>query len=626
MHENKLLASVALFRELYDRDKDIYDVIGALLKAAISFEKKWAFNATEATQLLDVTFGFKIPEAVVKTTLRNRLKRKEKLLTFKDGVYSLTSKDLKDATLLSCKLKSTKERQDQIINDLCSYIEEHSQGPINVQERTAIVDSFCAYLLDSDATNDYSGLISSYIIERQTRQGFTDSLNAVREGFVLYNGVRYSSDLNDLGSWKTNLTVYLDTEHLFNLASYNGVLFKQIFDDWFDLIKEVNKSGKQFITVKYFEECEEEIEKFFHVAELIIVGKASLDPSKTAMLYILDGSETKSDIVEKKAHLYSQLKRKRITLETKNSFYDKPEYVVEGKNLLDGLKSQAERNGWYFDEEKYIRILKMFTKINVLRRGMNSGSFEKIGFILMSGKSISHYLAFNPLVKTDDIEIPFATDIEFFTNRLWFKLKKGLADHASLPKSLDVVAKAQVVLSSQINTSISDKYDSLKKKLAKGDITKEDAEYINHVLRSRAVVPEDITPDNIESSLDFLSHDNYEVHLREKSILEKKAAEGNIAVQKIAEIEQKEHEKKKRRRVLKAKAQLGLFWFVFATIIVCCYGLCFYLIYSFRGAEDSALAAFGIMISLIFGTIPLIGLGKIKERFSKKYIEIIRGS
>ncbi len=39
MQDNKLLASVVLFRELYDGDKDIYDVIAELIKAAIFFEK-----------------------------------------------------------------------------------------------------------------------------------------------------------------------------------------------------------------------------------------------------------------------------------------------------------------------------------------------------------------------------------------------------------------------------------------------------------------------------------------------------------------------------------------------------------------------------------------------------------
>lgn len=89
MVDRKLIASVALFRGLYDKDRDIYDVIAALLKAAIVFEKKWAFNTTEASHLLESTFGFQIPEAVISTTLRNRLKKKEGIVTFETAPTAL---------------------------------------------------------------------------------------------------------------------------------------------------------------------------------------------------------------------------------------------------------------------------------------------------------------------------------------------------------------------------------------------------------------------------------------------------------------------------------------------------------------------------------------------------------
>lgn len=623
MQENKLLASVVLFRELYDRDKDIYDVIGALIKAAILFEEKWAFNTTEAAQLLESSFGFQIPEAVVKTVLRNRLKNKENILAFDNGVYSLVSKKLEDATLLSSELAATKNKQEEITNDLVTYISERSIHLINENERAEIVDSFSAYLLDSDTTNKYSGLISSYIIERQATADFTDSLNAVREGFVFYNGVRYCADLNDLGSWKEELTIYLDTEHLFNAAGYNGVLYKQLFDDFYGLIREINQSGKKYITLKYFEENRDDVDSIFHVAELIHEGKLNLNPSKSAMVRILEGSKTKSDILEKKARLYSELTRRRISLETKNNFYDEPDYIVDGQGLIDKLKNQAEDDGWPFDVEKCIPVLKLFTKINVLRQGRSSGALDKIGFILMTGKSYSKYLAFNPLIKAGEDDVPFATDIEYLTNRFWFKLKKGLIHHDSLPRSMDVVAKAQVVLSSQINNSVSDKYDALKEKLANGEVTKEDAEYINHELRNKAASPEDITPDNVEDGLAFLSHENYEIHLREKSLLERKAAEGDAAIKKIKAIEQQGYEKRKYWLLLKAKVLLGLTWSSLIILIVCSYGLALYLLNSLRSETDSTLTLFAIMFSFVVGTIPLIKFKKIKDRIRKYHADMI---
>jgi len=281
-------------------------------------------------------------------------------------------------------------------------VSEHSAIPIEKEEHSAIIDSFSSYLLDNDISDKYSKLISSFIIDRQNRPGFKDSLNAVREGFVLYNGVRYSADLNDLGTWKNELTIYLDTEHLFNAAGYNGLLFKQLFDDFYGFVKEVNSSGKKYIALKYFQECKDELESFFYVAELISEGKQSLNPSKTAMVEILKGSQSKADILEKKALFYSELEKKRITLEDRDNFYEDPQFVVEGQKVLGELREEARKAERPFEEDKCIHLLQLFTKINYLRKGENSKTFEKIGCILMSGKRYTHYLAFSPSIRESD--------------------------------------------------------------------------------------------------------------------------------------------------------------------------------------------------------------------------------
>ncbi len=619
MQENKLLASVVLFRELYDEGRDIYDVIGALIKAAITFEKKWAFNTTEATQLLETTFGFSIPEAVVRTTLRNRLKNKENILSLDNGVYSLAANSLEEPAELTAELKKVQENQSGIFQDLIKYVTEHSATPIKEVEYSEVIDSFSEYLLDNETSGKCSNLISSYIIDRQNHPGFKDALNAIREGFVLYNGVRYSPDLNDLGTWKNELTIYLDTEHLFNAAGYNGQLFKQLFDEFFELVKEINGSGKKYITLKYFQECKDEVEKFFHVAELISGGKLSLNPAKTAMVEILKDSQSRADILEKKALLYSELKKKRIKLEEQDNFHEDPQFVVEGQKVLDDLREEANKQGRPFDEDKCAHLLKLFTKINCLRKGENSKAFEEIGYILMSGKSYTHYLAFNPSIRESERDIPFATDLEFLTNRLWFKLKKGLGDDAYLPKSLDVVAKAQVVLSSQINNSVSEKYDSIKQRLNKGKITRQDAEYIHHELRSKAANPEDITPETVQDKLAFLSNDDYEVHLREKSALERRAIEGDEAKEKLAQIEKDESDKRRRKTISKAKTERVVSWVFFVAFILCFIGLVIYFVYLLRIDSDSPLTVTGTIISVLVSFFTILNIKKVKSFFDGRY-------
>ncbi len=628
MKENKLIASVVLFRELYGEGKDIYDVIGALLKAAIKFENKWAFNTTEATQLLETTFGFIIPEAVVSTTLRNRLKNKENLLSLDNGVYSLTSDRLDEPVELSAELKKVQDNQSNIFQDLIAYVSEHSPTLIKEEEHSEIIDSFCEYLLDNETTGKCSNLISSFIIEMQNHPGFKDALNAVREGFVIYNGVRYTSNLNDLGTWKNELTIYLDTEHLFNAAGYNGLLFKQLFDDFITLVKEINGSGKKYIFLKYFKECKEEVEGFFHVAELISEGKQVLNPSKTAMVEILDGAQGRADILEKKALLYSELDKKRITIEEQNNFHDEYQYVVEGQKVIDDLREEARKNNRPFDEEKCSHLLKLFTKINCLRKGENAKAFEEIGYILMSGKSYTQYLAFNPNIRESDRDIPFATDLEFLTNRFWFKLKKGLNDDAYIPKSLDVVAKAQVVLSSQIINSVSEKYDSFKQRLDAGKISHKDAEYIYHELRSKVTTPESITPETVEDKLAFLSHEDYEIHLREKSALEKRADEGDAAKERLAQIEKEQSDKLRLKVISKANFERNISWALFIALILLFIGLVIYSVNSLRIDSDSPLTVVGMVISLLLSMFAFLKIKKVKKfidgRYEKKLKNVSR--
>jgi len=613
MQEYKLLASVVLFRELYDKDKDIYDVIAELIKAAIYFENKWSFNTTEATQLLEITFGFKIPESVVKTTLKNRLKNQQHILLFSDGLYTLNPEAEINTSLLSTELKSTTSKQNAIINDLVSYIEKSTLTRLDQEEKSILINSFGAFLLDESIDEKYADYISSYIIYMQSTTGFTEMLNAVREGYVLYNGVRYTPDLNDIGLWKTELTIYLDTEHLFNSAGLNGSLYKQLFDDFYNLVKEINNSGKKYITLKYFEECKKEVDGFFYVAEQIFEKNISLDPSKYEMTRILDNCKTKSDILEQKAGFYSQLERKHINIEERKDFYDEHQYNIEDKFLINKIKVQVEETGRKFDEEKCVNILKIFSRINYLRKGVNSGAFERIGYILLTGNTFTRFLSFNPLIKTEGKDIPFATDIDFITNRFWFRLSKGLSASRSLPKSMDVIAKAQVVLSSHINSSVSEKFDSMKKKYTAGKISKEETEYLHHELRSKTSTPEYITQDTLEEALAFLSVDGFEKHLREKSILEKKAAEGELAIQEIATIKREKENTRKRREDLKRRIKSALITTFITIFIILFYTLSAYLIYSFKQEADSNLAIFGIILSFVFGTVPLFKFKAIRK-------------
>ena len=57
MTELRLLAAIALFRELYDNNKNIYDILAEFIRAGILLNSKWSFNSVECSQILEITFG-----------------------------------------------------------------------------------------------------------------------------------------------------------------------------------------------------------------------------------------------------------------------------------------------------------------------------------------------------------------------------------------------------------------------------------------------------------------------------------------------------------------------------------------------------------------------------------------
>ena len=120
IEESKCLASLAVFRELYNSEKDIYGIISEFLVDLIISNSKHSFNLTEITNLLNQEYDFSIPEAVVRTSI-NRIKSINRI----DGIYTLDNlSDLKSKNV-NVKKEQIQNSNDIIIESLFNYIEKH---------------------------------------------------------------------------------------------------------------------------------------------------------------------------------------------------------------------------------------------------------------------------------------------------------------------------------------------------------------------------------------------------------------------------------------------------------------------------------------------------------------------
>lgn len=536
LENSKCLASLAVFRELYDNQKDVYGVISEFLKEIISSENKYQFGLTEITLLLNESYDFKIPEAVVKTSL-SRLP----FLSKSNGVYSVNK------PIDQIRNKEFQEKQNKIynsnnnvVNRLFIYIESQKKVTLSEAEKEIIVKSLCSFMLDESTVQEYSEYIGAFIVQCKSEDTLLAQLDTIKEGVVLYTGLKYNSNLNDLGTWNTQITIFIETEILFHFAGYNGELFKILFNDFFTFVKEINsqsinKNGKKKIHLKYFSEVKNEIERFFKKAEFIINGEDTLNPSKTAMASIVNGCKTPSDIIEKKALFYDLLKTNGITEDTYTEYYSAKnhKFNIEDQSIIESLQSSIVTD---YDIRENLKFLNY---VNILRQGASDRNFENIGYILLSGNATTIQLAWHDLIKPNG-NVPLATTLTFLTNKLWFKLGKGFGKN-NYPKTFDIITKAQIVLSTQVNDSISYKYDSLQEKLKKGELNEKQALATIVELRRESKKPEDIKADDLSDILDTISENNIEKYVQEQELF------------KIQTQKQKEENENLKKRTFKSE-------------------------------------------------------------------------
>ncbi|VVQ01073.1 hypothetical protein PS910_03811 [Pseudomonas fluorescens] len=529
MEDQRLLASAALFRKLYDNKKDSYDVLAEFIRASINIKGLWNFTVEQCSAALKESFGFQIPAAVLKSCLRKRLKGEVELA---HGVFTTTEQFLKSENL-QLEIEAAEGEQEEIVSQLVKFVNYTNGRSLTALEDEQLRNDFHKYFLGGLQPGKNLLSINEFILSRSKDSHFTQKLNHLEEGLILYQGIGHSSDTGTVNTWRTSYTIYLDTELLFWANGYDGALFKNLFDEFMDLVREINlkASGTGSLDIKYFPETRREIDSFFSYAEIVVSSGRVSDPSKTAMQHLLNGCTVRSDIVQKKAIFYSQLRKFKISEEDNCDYYNPPDYNLESNNTLTELMKDFPE----ISVDKISNALKFFSKINYLRKGVSNVRLEQSKAILLSGKNLSRSLAFHSSILQSDGAIPFSTNIEYLTEKLWFKLGKGFGSGTKTPAAFNVVSRAQVIISTQISSKVSYEFKSILSKIESGEMTTNDASYIVEDLRNRSIKPEDLNADNIESITDFLDVDSIEAGIRTKRLLERKAEELEVKSEQLIE-------------------------------------------------------------------------------------------
>lgn len=536
----KRLASLAVFRRLYDDNKDIYTILDVFVKDIIQRNKLISFSSTEIKNQMRDEYGFNsIPEGVISATLRRSYKKQ-------NGIFYIDQDENTAFKGKNIQLPNTdeiSEANNNIINSLIHYVENKLSAALEDCEKEILTQSFCEFIIGGTVSK-YEEYISAFIVSKHDDLDFTKRLNTIKEGVVLYSGIQYNDNLNEIGSWKSTLTLYLEQDVIFHLAGYNGELYQNLFDDFYDLIQEINETSKKpIIRLKYFTDVKDNIDYFFGIAERIIDGIDRLDYSNNAMCHIVKGCASRSDVITKKAQLFNLLNEKSIIEDEQSCYFD--EATDQAFNIeTEELFSYFEKEMPDVKRKKILQSLNFLTYINVKRKGANNVGFDSIRHILLSGNSTTIRIAFDDKIKHNG-NVPYATYLDYITNKFWFKLNKGFGD-SNYPKTFDIITRAQIILSSQISVSVAKEFEQLEKLRKAGKLSDDDAKQALSLIRQQSKHPEDICINNVDDALEAIRIDDIEKLIREAEIEKQKAAEQvekNDELKNSLEKEQEAHKK-----------------------------------------------------------------------------------
>lgn len=484
-----VMASYVTYKELFrgKKYKSPYQILAEFIKYIIIQEKIYQFSCLEIKKMIIDTFGFNLPNAVLKSALK-KVECVEK--NGRRDEYSVDYKKINVDSSFEMYKKNAEQENVRLMTKLVEFTEEKLSERLDEKKKQELLADFMAYLLDESNGGDFQDIISIFILKNQENK---EQIQAIREGCILYTGINY--DISEVGSITENLTLYLDVEILFDLYGYNGEIFQTLAIDMIKLVKEANKK-KKYVKLRYFGDTKREIEDFFRRAEDIVSGKVLLKEN-IAMKAIVSGCNDVTDISDKQSDFFHTLQYKYSILEDENKgYYEKEQYEANLEGLcLEGID---------MSDPSIQESIKVISHINKLRKNKPFFDYLKSEYIFVTEtrKTIEISNKITEMVSEDDkIDgkyVGYVINMSFLTNLLWYKMSKGFGGD-EFPQNVNAIIKAKIVLSNYIAKT----YDECKEAYEKGNITSEQFAARLVALKNKNIRPEEISVEGIEEDLNF---------------------------------------------------------------------------------------------------------------------------
>lgn len=201
-NSESVLASYVTYKELYSSDsyKNSYQILAEFILFIIDTNNIYLFSSSEMKKRLNDDFGFNLPEAVIKTTL----KKMEGITRIANADSYSVDKDIAHAGEKFIEYKESAEKESTHLSELLvEYANNNITFPLNKNE---LIQEFVAYVLNESNGNKYQEVISRFILDHEGDKKIVEELDSIREGAILYLGLNY--DISEVGSIPEELTLF----------------------------------------------------------------------------------------------------------------------------------------------------------------------------------------------------------------------------------------------------------------------------------------------------------------------------------------------------------------------------------------------------------------------------------
>ena len=492
---SSVLAAYATLKSLSDEKKyqSPYQILREFIRYIIIGDALYSFSSVEMKNRLSDHFCFSIPEAVVRTSLKNMAG-----VSLENRIYSVSVPELGSDSVFENKKKEADEYESCIIRMLSEYISQKT-GNTNIDENI-LVQELTRFLTDDESARStkYTDFIGEFILKKEHNEEIQNGLKQIREGSILYIGL--SHNVGEVGSITKPLTLYLGTEILFSLAGYNGEIFQQLANDFYDQVRTANAGNPPKIYLRYFSDIKKEADEFFSTAGEIVDGKRYGLLDKPAMKAITDGCSTSADVAVKKSDFYHLL---QFSFGIKEDPYDNYYDIEYFSSNLESFEYEDEAD----KKRKKELAIKLISHINKLRNGNRYHSDIDSEHLIVTNTKATLLIAKEQteiIKEAENLEhiCNFAVSLDKITSLLWYKLGNGFSQKTNL-SSVNAVLKARIVLSASIAKKAQRAFSEVKKDFEAHLITEDIVAARIITLSQKPTLPEDLQGDDIDEIMDF---------------------------------------------------------------------------------------------------------------------------